>query len=127
MSSLRSLTTVFHNFELEVQETIEDARARKVVLFLCARADTVVGEYRNEYVWVLEFEGVGDGVGEGGEGEGGDGVGPRIVRQVEFVDSVMARDFFPKLKEAMGRIGRGGEGVKEGDKAVGVEEWVDGR
>ena len=56
-------------------------------MWLSAKADTAAGEYVNEYVWLLDFD-------ESGE---------RIVRTKEYSDNVMARDFFPKLKEAMGR------------------------
>ncbi|KAL8665338.1 MAG: hypothetical protein Q9168_007729 [Polycauliona sp. 1 TL-2023] len=88
--SLSSLLTIFRNFSLTIDDLIEDssdpARPR-ICLWLSARADTAAGEYVNEYVWLLDFE-------EGGR---------RIVRTKEFSDNVMARDFFPKLKEAMGR------------------------
>ena len=52
-------------------------------MWLTARADTEVGEYRNEYVWNLEFD-------ESGE---------MIVGWREFVDAGM-KDFFPKLQAA---------------------------
>lgn len=54
-------------------------------MYLTARADTVVGEYVNEYVWFLTFD----------EAE------TQIVESKEFVDTVMNRDFFPKLAKAM--------------------------
>ena len=56
-------------------------------MWLSARADTAAGEYVNEYVWLLDF----------------DDKGEKITRSKEFSDALMARDFFPKLKEAMGR------------------------
>lgn len=135
IQSLRALGGVFQNFSLAIEEMIEEKRedgsgsgdeGGKVVLVLRARADTVAGEYVNEYIWILEFGPLQDEAGAG-EGAGGDdavryGQGskdgharevqdmgeekqkvklPKIIRQVEFVDAVMARDFFPKLKTAM--------------------------
>lgn len=83
--SLRSLATVFQNFHLDVHEVLEDADARKVVMWLSARADTAAGEYVNEYMWVLAFD-------EGGE---------KVVEVKEFVDAVVHRDFWPRLQESM--------------------------
>lgn len=83
--SLSSLTTVFQNFHLDVHDVIEDVDARKVVMWLSARADTAAGEYVNEYMWVLDF----------------DEKGEKIVGVKEFVDTVMQRDFWPKLQESM--------------------------
>ena len=53
-------------------------------MWLSARADTVAGEYVNEYVWLLDFDEEG-----------------RILGSKEFSDSVMEREFYPKLREAM--------------------------
>lgn len=53
-------------------------------MYLRARADTKAGEYRNEYVWFLRFDEEG-----------------LIDEMKEYVDTVMYRDFWPKLKEAM--------------------------
>jgi hypothetical protein len=83
--SLYSLKTVFQNFNLDVHEVVEDVKARKVVMWLSARADTAAGEYVNEYMWVLEFD-------ESGE---------KVVKVKEFVDTVMQREFWPKLQESM--------------------------
>ncbi|KAI4101765.1 MAG: hypothetical protein L6R37_004793 [Teloschistes peruensis] len=83
--SLTSLRTIFRNFSLIVDELIEDSANRRVCMWLSARADTAAGEYVNEYVWLLDF----------------DEAGEKIVRTKEFSDALMARDFFPKLKEAM--------------------------
>ncbi|KAL8662309.1 MAG: hypothetical protein Q9202_004838 [Teloschistes flavicans] len=99
--SLTSLRTIFRNFSLVIDELIEDSASRRVCMWLSARADTAAGEYVNEYVWLLDFD-------ERGE---------QIVRTKEFSDALMARDFFPKLKEAMatqrgrvavGQVGRDG-------------------
>ncbi|KAL8993661.1 MAG: hypothetical protein Q9169_006172 [Polycauliona sp. 2 TL-2023] len=96
--SLYSLHTIFRNFSLTIDELIEDSSnpvCPRICMWLSARADTAAGEYVNEYVWLLDF----------------DGSGERIVRTKEFSDNVMARDFFPKLKEAMGREKREKERV----------------
>ena len=88
---------MFRNFTLTAHEVLEDVGARKVVMELDARADTAAGEYVNEYMWVLAFE-------EGGQ---------RVVEVKEFVDTVMQRDFWPRLKECMQRAreeGAEGEG-----------------
>lgn len=82
--SLRQLLPVFSNFSLVVHDTIEDLAQSKIVMWLSARGDTNAGEYANEYIWILEFD--DDGL---------------IHKSTEFVDSVMQRDFWPKLKEAM--------------------------
>ncbi|KAI4230636.1 MAG: hypothetical protein L6R40_007988 [Gallowayella cf. fulva] len=88
--SLTSLHAIFRNFSLTIDELIEDpsnpARPR-ICMWLSARADTAAGEYVNEYVWLLDF----------------DETGEKIVRTKEFSDNLMARDFFPKLKDAMGK------------------------
>lgn len=83
-SSLQKLVSVFHNFSLTTNDLLEDVGARRISLWLSARADTLAGEYVNEYVWLLDFDGEG-----------------KIVGSREFSDSVMERDFWPKLKAAM--------------------------
>jgi len=87
---LQRLTAMFQNFELSVQDVVEDREAFRVVLWLKARADTVVGEYVNEYVWTLDF----------------DETGEKIVRMHEFVDSAVQREFWPKLEGAMRELRR---------------------
>lgn len=82
---LHRLKTVFHNFRMSVDDLIEDVGQRKIVLWLHVRADTLVGEYVNEYVWRLQF---GDGAQAG-----------LIAEWWEYVDAGM-RDFFPKLQQA---------------------------
>ena len=98
--SLQSLTTVFRNFNLTVHDVVEDREARKVVLELDAHADTAAGEYVNEYVWVLQFD----------ESE------EVIVEVKEFVDTVMQRDFWPKLQESMRAAAGRREKEKEGQE-----------
>ncbi|KAF2773602.1 hypothetical protein EJ03DRAFT_102049 [Teratosphaeria nubilosa] len=83
--SLRKLKAIFYNFELKVQDLMEDVAARRIVMYLQARADTQAGEYVNEYMWTLDFD-------ESGE---------KVVRSTEFVDAVVNVEFWPKLAAAM--------------------------
>src|SRR5215469_2165473 len=77
-AQLTSLKPIFRNFSLTVTELVEDVDERKICIWLLARADTAIGEYRNEYVWLMEFD-------ESGE---------KIARMKEFVDAGMVRDFW---------------------------------
>jgi ketosteroid isomerase-like protein len=87
---LQRLFPLFSNFELTLQDCVEDVPGCKVVLWLKARADTLVGEYVNEYMWTLDF----------------DETGERIMRVHEFVDSAVQRDFWPKLEGALRELRR---------------------
>ncbi|MCJ1360871.1 MAG: hypothetical protein MMC33_010880 [Icmadophila ericetorum] len=94
-ASLHFLIPVFQNFELTLNEVVEDREQGKICLWLNASADTKAGRYENEYIWWLEFE---DAEEEGGgDGQGG----AKIKRQMEFVDSVMQKEFFPKLRASV--------------------------
>ena len=84
-TQLQKLIAVFLNFNLTVHDIVEDREAHRIVMWLKARADTLVGEYVNEYMWTLDF----------------DDTGEKIIRQHEFVDTVMNRDFWPKLSAAL--------------------------
>lgn len=83
--SLLKLRAIFHNFSLKINDLLEDKDANRVCLSLNARANTMVGEYVNEYMWLLDF----------------DETGSKILLSQEFSDTVMERDFYPKLKAAM--------------------------
>ena len=83
--SLKQIRAVFRNFTLVVNDTLEDKDARRLCLWLTARGDTAAGEYINEYVWLLDF----------------DKSGTKIMKSKEYSDTIMARDFFPKLQAAM--------------------------
>ena len=83
--SLERLSRVFNNFSLTVHDCIEDKEAKKICMYLRARADTLAGEYINEYMWTLMFN----------------DDGTKIVNVVEFVDTVMNRDFWPQLSAVM--------------------------
>ncbi len=83
-SSLQKLRAIFHNFSLTINDLLEDKEKRRLCMCLSARADTVAGEYINEYMWLYDFDDKG-----------------KIVVAKEFSDSVMEREFFPNLKAAM--------------------------
>ncbi|KAK4697978.1 hypothetical protein P7C71_g197, partial [Lecanoromycetidae sp. Uapishka_2] len=86
-TSLLKLRAIFHNFSLKISDLIEDDTANRICLSLKARADTVAGEYVNEYMWLLDF----------------DKTGTKITLSQEYSDTVMERDFSPKLKAAMAK------------------------
>jgi hypothetical protein len=83
--SLRELKHIFHNFSLVVDNIVEETDARKMSLCLQAGADTLIGRYENDYVWMWEFN----------------NEGVKIKRSKEFSDTNMSKTFYPKLKEAM--------------------------
>lgn len=89
-SSLKAIIPAFQNFSLTDYEILEDIEQKKIVMHLRARADTAAGEYLNEYMWILKFNGEG-----------------KIEDQKEYVDVGVNRDFFPKLQKAL-------KGLKEG-------------
>lgn len=82
---LDRLIPIFENFSLTIEDIIEDREAHRIVMYLKARADTLAGEYRNEYMWTLDFDETGD----------------KIIRMHEFVDAVVNKEFWPKLSAAM--------------------------
>lgn len=84
-ATLQSLRPIFKNFRLTVHDVLEDRDARRVSMYLKARADTLAGEYLNEYQWTMTF----------------DETGQKIVHWTEFVDSSIYHGFWPKLSEAM--------------------------
>ncbi|KAF2089906.1 hypothetical protein K490DRAFT_62783 [Saccharata proteae CBS 121410] len=77
--NLNMMRAVFKTYSLQVHDLVEDAAQRKVVLWLEARADTVVGraEYVCEYVLSLEF----------------DESGKTVVAWKEFVDASANTDY----------------------------------
>ena len=83
--SLQELKLVFQNFSLVVDNIVEETEARRMSLCLQAGADTLIGRYDNDYVWMWEF----------------DEDGAKIKKSKEFSDTNMSRTFYPKLKEAM--------------------------
>lgn len=85
LTELRKLQPIFSNFSLTVNDVLEDQRSRRVCMWLSARADTAAGEYVNEYVWTMTF----------------DQSGTKLVHIREFVDTVVNKEFWPKLAAAM--------------------------
>ena len=84
-ASLERLIKVFSNFSLTINDVVEDRGSRRICMYLRARADTLAGEYINEYMWTLSF----------------DESGTKITQVKEFVDTLMNRDFWPLLLAAM--------------------------
>ena len=82
---LEKLKPIFSNFSLVINDVIEGTDGRRICMYLRARADTLAGEYINEYMWTLDF----------------DETGTKITKNKEFVDTVMNRDFWPKLSAAV--------------------------
>ena len=85
LSELQKLKPIFHNFSLTINDLLEDREARRICLWLSARADTAAGEYINEYMWTMKF----------------DESGRKLVHVREFVDTVVNKEFWPKLVTAM--------------------------
>lgn len=75
----------FANFTLVVLDVVEDRDSHRITTWLKARGDTIAGEYRNEYIWLMTF----------------DEAGEKLVECKEFVDTVVNRDFFPELQESL--------------------------
>jgi hypothetical protein len=94
-ANLMAMESVFTSFQITVNDVLEATSdsalggegKKKIVMYVTARGDTAVGEYRNEYVWKMSFE-------EGGE---------RICEWSEFVDVGVSRDFMPKLKAGIAK------------------------
>ena len=108
-ANLMGMKSIFTSFSITVNDVIEGTsevssagddgaiakggivERKKIVMFVSARGDTPVGEYRNEYVWKMAFE-------EGGT---------RVSEWVEYVDVGMTRDFYPLLRGEMMRRAKG--------------------
>jgi hypothetical protein len=88
LDKMNSFKAIFQNIRFEVTDVVEDIPNRKICMWVLAKADTLAGEYNNEYVWNIEFN-------ESGE---------KIVGWKEFVDVGTARDFLPKLRKEMQKI-----------------------
>lgn len=85
LAELQKLRPVFQNFSLTVHDVIEDREAGRICMWLSARADTAVGEYVNEYMWTMDF----------------DESGRKLTQIRDFVDTVVNKEFWPKLVAAM--------------------------
>jgi hypothetical protein len=79
--------SVMRGFKLHLQkdhDPIVDEAARKVVLYLRSTCKTDLGEYTNEYIWILTL----------------DGNGTAIDEVLEFADSAYTLEWIWKLQEA---------------------------
>ena len=72
----------FQNFTIEVLDTVEDPKAHKVAIRARSSAETVLGEYTNEYVLVMHMTDDDQ----------------KVLQIKEFVDSEYSQEFFPKLR-----------------------------
>lgn len=84
---VESLLPVMRGFKLHLAantDPIVDEEARKVVLHLTSTAETNIGPYANEYVWVLKFT----------------DDGKEISEIMEFADSAYTLEKLGKLAEA---------------------------
>ena len=77
-----SVMPYFKGFVVEVLDAIEDPAAHKVALHARSRAETVVGNYANEYVLIMHTT----------EDD------TQVHSIKEFVDSGYSAEFFPKLR-----------------------------
>jgi hypothetical protein len=85
LGELQKLRPIFQNFSLTINDVVEDREARRICMWLSARADTAAGEYVNEYTWTMDF----------------DESGRKLTQVREFVDTVVNKEFWPKLVAAM--------------------------
>ena len=101
--NLVAMSSAFTSFRAVVDDVVEGTSedgAKRIVMYVSAFGQSLVGEYRNQYVWKMGFD-------EGGE---------RIREWSEFVDVGVARDFYPLLKGEMVR--RAAAAEKGGDASV---------
>ena len=83
--SLHQLVAIFKNFSLTVTDLLEDKETHRICMWRNARADTMAGVYINDYVWLLDF----------------DKTGQKITCSKEYSDTLMSKEFYPKLEAAM--------------------------
>jgi hypothetical protein len=72
-----SLMPYFRNYNLTIQDIVEDEKANKVVVWTHSTADTRIGPYENEHILHLSFNEAGD----------------KVDKFLEFVDSDLSKDF----------------------------------
>ena len=75
----------FKNFHLTLIDAVEDQSRNKVVLHATSRADTPVGEYRNEYMAVMQMTDAQD----------------KIVSERIFSDASVVTGFLAKFRDYM--------------------------
>ena len=68
---------------MTVLRTLNDAEAHTVIVHATGSAETVVGPYRNEYVFFLKMNEAGD----------------ELVEVEEHVDSAFIASWYPKLMD----------------------------
>ncbi|KAK7538242.1 uncharacterized protein J3D65DRAFT_602269 [Phyllosticta citribraziliensis] len=78
---LNMFRNVFRSLDLTIFEMVEDLPARKICIWLHADGQTIAGKYTNDYVWSLHFN----------------ETGTKIVRWIEFSDSLSTKRHFPEL------------------------------
>ncbi|CAN8103239.1 unnamed protein product [Discula destructiva] len=78
-----SIMPLFTNFTPKVHMLVEDADANTVAIWCSSKAETVIGDYDNEYTLLLHFNEVGD----------------KVTKFIEFVDTDSSKKFFGRLRE----------------------------
>ena len=73
----------FRDFKLAVHDTVHDAAAQKVSMWVTSTATTDVGPYTNEYMLVLNMN----------------EEGTKVERLLEYVDSAHSIQFMGKLRK----------------------------
>ncbi|KAF9059486.1 hypothetical protein BDP27DRAFT_1310838 [Rhodocollybia butyracea] len=73
----------FTNFHVTINDIFEDEKENKIVLWAQSTSDSVIGPYDNEYMLAFYFNEDGD----------------KVVRMLEFVNSTVSVDFFPRLRK----------------------------
>ncbi|KAK4213782.1 hypothetical protein QBC37DRAFT_315768 [Rhypophila decipiens] len=84
-SFFSSMMPYFRNLKATVQDVFDDGTENKVVLTCLAHADTAIGPYNNEYIFMLYF----------------DKDCHKVNKILEYVDSAYALEFFPRLRAYM--------------------------
>lgn len=88
--ALVGLQPYLHGLKIDIIEdeaTLVDVEQRKVCFHLKSHADSGVGPYQNEYLWILTMSQDGNAV----------------KATTEFVDSAFTNTFMPKLQTIMGK------------------------
>lgn len=78
-----TIMPLFQSFTPTINQLVEDAAANTIAIWASSVAQTVIGEYRNEYTLLLSFNAEGD----------------KVTKIIEFVDSAYSKEFFARLRE----------------------------
>ncbi|KAI3324031.1 hypothetical protein HD806DRAFT_496263 [Xylariaceae sp. AK1471] len=86
-----SVQKLYQNYKITVRdaETLVDVDNRSVVLHADGTADTILGPFRNEYIFIVKM----------------DETGSRIQHVDEFVDSAAVVDLVPRIKAEWAKRG----------------------